>query len=119
MRIKELYETSPTAQGIYDKNQDRQNGSSNRIPRLTLRNLNRLKHIRNARKKAHKEKLEFLPKIYGNEDHLAARQQLEQDRLELIKDEIALEIEAAKISHDQKDHIADMAMRAIERNRKA
>lgn len=121
MRYYELYETTPTTQGIYDKNQDRRQNNSTRFsrrPPLTLRHLNRLKHIRNARLKAAKEKLAFLPKIYG--DPNSKENQLEQahHEIRMVKDQIALEIEAAKIDQDKKDHISAMAKRAIERKRK-
>ena len=121
MRYYELFETSPEAQGIYNRSRDkRQNdpASFSRRPPLTLRHLNRLKHIRNARLKAAKEKLAFLPKIYGDPNHIESQLEQTQHEIQMVKDQIALEIEAAEIDQDKKDHISAMAKRAIERKRK-
>ena len=92
MRAYELYETST------------------RKPQITLRHLNRLKHIRKRNQQAHAEKMAMLPIMYSGE-RLA-------DEAEL-KAEISNEIEAAEIDAEQKLHIEQMAMNAVKRQRKA
>lgn len=92
MRAYELYETST------------------RKPQITLRHLNKLKHIRNRNQQAHAEKLAMLPLMYGGE-RLADEVQL--------KAEISDEIEAAEVDAEQKQHIEQMAMNAIKRQRKS
>ena len=84
--------------------------SSTRKPQLTLRHLNRLKHIRKRNKQAHAEKLAMLPLMYSGE-RLADEAAL--------KAEITDEIEVAEVNAEQKLHIEQMAMNAVKRQRKA
>jgi len=88
MRAYELYET-PT-----------------RKPKITLRHLNQLKHIRRRNQQAHDAKMALLPQMYSSE-RLA-------DEAEL-KDEISNEIDKAEIDEKQKQHIEQMAMNTIKR----
>jgi len=88
MRAYELYETST------------------RKPQITLRHLNRLKHIRKRNQQAHAEKMAMLPLMYNGE-RLADEAAL--------KAEIADEIEAAEVDAEQKRHIETMAISTIKR----
>ena len=92
MRAYELYETTTHK------------------PQITLRHLNRLKHIRKRNQQAHAEKMAMLPQMYSGE-RLADEAQL--------KAEVSDEIEAAEIDAEQKQHIEQMAMNAVKRQRKA
>jgi hypothetical protein len=92
MRAYELYETTT------------------RQPHLTLRHLNRLKHIRKRNQQAHDAKLSMLPQMYSGE-RLADEAKL--------KDDISNEIDKAEIDAKQKQHIETMAMNAVKRQRKA
>jgi len=92
MRAFELYETTT------------------RKPYITLRHLNRLKHIRRTNQKKHEEKMALLPIMYSGE-RLADEAQL--------KDEIGNEIEKAEIDQEQKSHIEDMALNAIKRKNRS
>ena len=83
---------------------------------LTLRHLHKLKLIRRQREKELADKRVLRAALYGggammDEDEHAQ----EKQALELLKDEIALEIEAAKITKDDKDRIGDMALRAVKK----
>jgi hypothetical protein len=84
--------------------------SSTRKPQITLRLLNRLKHIRKRNKQAHDAKMALLPQMYSGE-RLA-------DEAEL-KDDITDEIDKAEIDAKQKQHIESMAMNAVKRQRKS
>lgn len=106
MRYRELYETDPAALGLH-RLVDRSK------PTITLRDLNRLKKIRNTRLKALRQKEAFLPQIYGDPDMREDEHDLRQRELEQIKDEIGVQIDRAEIDADAKAHIADMALKAI------
>ena len=97
MRAYELYETAPAALGIYNPAQDKsaRQTTSSRKPPITLKHLNRLKHIRNRRRKELEKKQAFLPVIYGDKELADADFDLQQRELEQIKDEIALQIDGA------------------------
>lgn len=81
---------------------------------ITLRHLHKLKLIRRRRDKELAQKRELMAVMYGG-GQLMDEDEHEQEKqaLELLKDEIALEIEAAKIAQDDKDRIADMARRTL------
>ena len=86
MRAFELYETTT------------------RKPYITLRHLNRLKHIRRRNQQARADKLAMLPVMYSG----ARLQELEE-----LESDISAQIDAAKIDQEQKDHIRDMALNTI------
>ena len=86
MRAYELYETTESK------------------PQITLRQLNRLKHIRRRNKMAQEEKAAMLPVMYSG-----AR----LEELEELENDISAQIHAAKIDQEQKDHIRDMALNTI------
>lgn len=91
MRAYELYETST------------------RKLKITLRHLNRLKHIRRSNQQAHNEKMAMLPQMYSGE-RLA-------DEAEL-KDDICDQIDTAEIDTKQKRQIETMAINAVKRQQK-
>lgn len=131
MRAFELYEFSPAALGIY-QSQDGRSGANIddvRIPRLTLRHLNKLKHIRNRRQIEHDRKIAELPKIYGDDDLGGDRAEAENERLEhelemakldLERDKLKIEneIDEAELDDKKRQKINSMAMRAVERQKK-
>jgi len=92
MRAYELYETST------------------RKPRISLRHLNQLKHIRKRNQQAHAEKIAMLPLMYSGERLADAA---------ALKAEFSNEIEAAELDAEQKRHIEQMAMNTINRQRKS
>ena len=134
MRAYELYEADPRALGIYDPAQDIlsiQELGDTRKPCITLRHINRLKHVRKARQKALETKRQFIAIIYGDPELTDRRAELEQEsqrqqhelemaKLELEKEKLAIqkEIEEAEIDQEAKDHIRDMAMNAARKRKK-
>jgi hypothetical protein len=120
MRYKELYETSPTAHGIYDPNKDHSKPAitDTRKPVITLRHLNRLKHIRKNRQREHDIKMDLVSTMYGDPQLQENEAEAHQQAMENLKDEITNQIDAAEITQKQKSHIEDMALAAIERKRK-
>lgn len=117
MRAYELFETDFVAMGLYDPQQDdfgsRKLGDT-RKPPLTLQHLHKLKHIRNSRRRELEKKLELVGLMYTDPDRQqqSAALDLEHERqehaLKMMKDEIALEIAAAKMGKDKKEHIRHM-----------
>ena len=93
---------------FYDLNRDHSKPAvpDNRKPQITLRHLNRLKHIRRRNKIEHDQKLALLPVMYSGE----RLQQLEE-----LESDISDQIDAAKIEQKEKDHIRDMALNAIKK----
>jgi hypothetical protein len=74
---------------------------------ITLRHLNRLKRARKRNKRDRDQKLALLPVMYSGE-RLQELENLEADITGLI--------DAAKLGKKSKDHISDMALRAIKKN---
>lgn len=125
MRAYELYETNLVALGVYDPADDelrRREFGDTRKPKITLRDINRLKHIRNARKREKEKKLEFVPVMYSDAkfEQQASEQDLELERqkhelelakLELERDQLELQndIEKAEIDHEQRSNIRKKA----------
>ena len=129
MRAWELYENDLRALGIYEPAEDRLGGreiTDTRKNKLTLRVLNRLKHIRNARRAEKEKKDPIIAMMYGDEtiraeqesidaDRDKLQQEIELARLELERDRMAIqqEIEAAELDNEQRQHIRAMAKNAI------
>lgn len=121
MRAFELYGEDFRALGLYDPANDRlrerpQSGA--RIPNFTLRDLNRLKHIRNRRRAETRKHSNLVRAMYGNPDLRELELQQQERQLETLRGQIALEIDAAEIDQGQKDHIRDMAKNAMRRSKK-
>ena len=129
MRAKELYENDLRALGIYEPAEDRlgrREVTDTRKGKLTLRNLNRLKHIRNARRAEKEKKAPLLTMMYGDDtmraeqeaidaDRDKLQQEIELARLELERDKMAIqqEIESAELDNEQRQHIRAMARKAM------
>lgn len=121
MRAYELYETDFQALGIYNPARDRlgrRHPSDTRKGKITLQLLNKLKHIRNRRQQELDKKLALVKAMYGNPDIRELELQQQERDLEILRGQIALEIDAAKIDGKHKDRIRDMAMDAMRRERK-
>jgi hypothetical protein len=120
MRYYELHETSLVSLGLCNPANDysKQATSNSSKPVITLRHLNKLKHIRNIRQREHDKKMALLSIMYG--DPQLKQNEIETQRIELEKLELEISklIDAAEIEQEQKSHIEDMAMAAIKRRRK-
>ena len=129
MRAYELYErTNFIALGLYDPADDRlgrREPGDTRKPRITLRDLNKLKHKRNARQRELDKKAELAPVMYGDPEleHQAAEREAETEQqkheLQMLKGEFKLMIDRAEIDQEAKDHISDMARSAMKRRSKS
>jgi hypothetical protein len=115
MRAYELYETDAAALGIYNPAEDKsaRQITDTRKPEITLKLLNRLKHIKNRRKRELKKKEAFLPVIYGDKEIAEDDYYSQKRELEQIKDEIGLEIDTAELNQEKKEHISSMAMNVV------
>jgi hypothetical protein len=80
---------------------------------LTLRRLNKLKLIRRQLKKERADKLALVATMYGGGQ--VDENEQEKQALQILKDKVGLEIDAAKIAQADKDKIGDMARRAIKK----
>lgn len=109
MRAYELLETDPAVLGLR-RFMDRSK------PTITLRDLNRLKKIKNNRRRELQKKHAFLPVIYGDPDLRDEEFDLRERELEQIKDEIGVVIDRAEMDAKDKAHIADMARRMIKKS---
>lgn len=116
MRAFELYGTDFQALGLYDpaKNKLRRRPHPN-MPkrRVTLRDLHRLKHIRNRRRAEAEKHRDLVRTMYGNSDLRELGLERQEQKLETLRDQIAVEIDAAEISAEDKERINKMAMNAI------
>ncbi len=120
MRAYELYEKDPAALGIYNPQNDYSKPAvtDTRKPFITLRHLNKLKHIRRNRQREHDAKMALVSTMYGDPQLRENELEAQHQALENLKDEIANQIDAAEIDQKQKAHIEDMAMDAVKRRRK-
>ena len=127
MRAYELYEDAFNAFGIKALGTDKLGKlllTDTHKGKITLRHLNRLKKIRAIRRLEMLRKQRTVQTMYGDPDikREAAELELEQEKreheLQKLKDEIALEIDKAKIDQETKDHIRQMANKDIQRRRK-
>lgn len=121
MRAFELYGTDFQALGLYDPAKNRL--SKRREPnmpkrRITLRYLHRLKQIRNRRRAEARKHGNLVRAMYGNSDLRELELQQQEQRLEMLRSQIALEIDAAEIDQGQKEHIRDMASNAMRKSKK-
>ena len=121
MRAFELYPTDFQALGLYNPANDRlgkrpQLTTGNR--KITLRGLNRLKHIRNRRRAEARKHANLVRAMYGNPDIRDQELQQQEQRLETLRGQIALEIDAAEIDQGQKERIRDMAKNAMRKSKK-
>lgn len=120
MKAYELYETDPAALGIYNPQNDHSKPKLGDIRKsvITLRHLNKLKHIRRNRQREHDAKMALVSTMYGDPQLRENELEAQHQALENLKDEIANQIDAAEIDQKQKAHIEDMAMDAVKRRRK-
>ena len=121
MRVYELYETEFEALGIYDPTDDglsRRHQSGARGQKITLRHLNRLKHIRNRRRREQAKKQALVQTMYGNPDFRELELEQQEQKLETLQGQITLEIDAAKIDQETKDHIRQMALDGTRKRKK-
>jgi DNA-binding transcriptional MerR regulator len=126
MRSREfLPETSFQALGVYDPADDelhRREIGDTRKTEITLKDINRLKRIRKARKKELDKKRQFLPVMYGDPDaeQKKKEQELEQlqHELKMLQDEMMLKIDKAEVDQKQKAHIKNLALNAVGREKK-
>lgn len=127
MRAWEFIETDPTVLSA-----SLTSLGDNRKPPITLRYLNKLKCRRKRREAEFAKKRPLIAAMYGDpeqqaeavENELARekdRHEIEmlKQEVELLKDRIAVEIDAAEIDVEQKERIAQVAMRAIKKKEKA
>lgn len=117
MRYKEIHETRSASLGLYDPNNDHSKRSitGNRKPFITLRHLNRLKLIRCKNKRDRDAKMNLISTMYGDPQIRENEIEAQQQALENLKDEIAIEIKSAKISQKDRDHISSMALNAVKK----
>lgn len=126
MRAWEFIETDPTVVSAKLASL-----GDNRRPRITLRYINQLKRQKKRREAEFAKKRPLIAAMYGDADEQAeaVKDELEREEerheiemlkqeVELLKDQIAVQIDAAEIDAEQKDRIAQGAMRAIARKRK-
>ena len=126
MRAWEFIETDPTVANISVASFD-----DTRKPRITLRYLNQLKRHRKWREAELGKKQPFIAAMYGDADEQAEAVKDELEREEerheiemlkqemgLLKDQIAVQIDAAEIDAERKERIAQGAMRVIAQKRK-
>ena len=105
--------------------------SGGRKPPITLRYLNHLKLQRRQREAEFAKKRPLIAAMYGDPDRQAeaVKDEIEREEerheiemlkqeIDLLKDQIAVQIDAAEINAEQKERIAQGAMRAIARKRK-
>lgn len=120
MRAFEFYETNLSAIGIYNPNKDHSKPgvTDTRKPPLTLRHLNKLKHIRRHHQREHEAKMATVSAMYSDPQLRENELEAQQQALDNLKDEIANQIDAAEIIQKQKSHIEDMAMDTVLRQRK-
>lgn len=85
---------------------------------LTLRHLNKLKHIRKKIKKERQDKLNLVSAMYADPNQQAQQLEVQENSLENLKDEISNLIDAAEIEQDKKAHIQSMAINAVKHQRK-
>ena len=112
MRAFELYEFSHSQLGLKAV-----------LPRghdLTLRHLNKLKHIRKRRAEERAEKLSLVRRMYGSNDVDETALDIEKQKLELdmLKQDIQHAIDTAKLSDQSKAKVQDMAQDALGRSLK-
>jgi hypothetical protein len=119
MRYKEIHETSSFESGVYDPQNDHSKHAitDTRKSVITLRHLNRLKHIRRKNKRDHDAKMELVSTMYGDPQLRENELEAEKLTLENLKDEIANKIDAAEISQKDHDHISSMALDAVKRKK--
>ena len=121
MRAFELCPDEFQALGLYNPESDRLREGPHwaaNIRKITLRDLNRLKHIRNRRREEARAQSNLVRAMYGNPDLRELDLQQQEQRLDTLRGQIALEIDAAEIDQGQKDRIRDMAMSAIKKSKK-
>ncbi len=126
MRAYQLYENKHP--GRYDPSEDVLNvrhPDDTRKPKITLRDINRLKKIRAVRKLEQLKKQDFVHVMYGDPElaRQAREQELDFERqeheLNMIKDQIGTVVDGAELDRSKKDHIAAMAQQAIGTTRKS
>lgn len=118
MRAYELYEFK-TNTGVYNPNDDDrvQYAHAGRRPKVTLGQLNRLKHINKRRQADLEKKADFLALMYGDDSQKYEAEKMELERqqheLEMLMDKISNEVDKAEISKEDQDRIHQMAMNHI------
>ena len=87
------------------------------MERLTLKDLNALKRRRRQAERELLRKLPLLSAMYGTSDREAEKEELEQlkQELKILRDRIAVDIDAAEIDYKRKDRITKAAIRALRR----
>ncbi len=121
MRVFELYGTDFKALGLYNPENDRLSERPQwaaNARKITLRDLNRLKHVRNRRREEARKHSNLVRTMYGNPDLRDLDLQQQEQRLETLRGQIALEIDAAEIDQGQKERIRDMARNAMRKSKK-
>ena len=85
--------------------------------RLTLKDLNKLKRRRRQAERELLRKLPLLSAMYGGTERDAEKHEMEQlkQELALLRDRIALDIDAAEIDYKRKDRITKAAICALRR----
>lgn len=121
MRAYELDEFDQQALGNYDPTEDRlgrlrRSGTNSQT--ITLRHLNKLKHIRNRRRRELEKKCALVQTMYGNPERRELELEQQERKLETLRGQIGLEIDAAEIDSGHKDRIRDMALSAMRKLKK-
>jgi len=121
MRYFELIES------VYDSATDQSAPKlgDTRKPEITLKYLNRLKHIKKARIKEKKKKEKLYQIIYSQDDATLEIQQqnleaaqMKNDQEKIKNDRLKLQNEKAKLANDgeHQEKIQSMALRALKQN---
>lgn len=125
MRAYELFETDPL--DLENQLYDRPHRNGKKRPAVSLRNVNRLKRMRVARRDERIQKLALWGLMYGQDE--PAHRELERREAELdarereqhlrdVEAEIHKAIADAETDAESKQHLHAMAMREINRRRK-
>ncbi len=87
--------------------------------KLTLRDINKLRKLRELESKRLEKQYAIRQYMYGDNDD-RAQMELEQDKLELeaLKQDIELIIAKAELDADSKQHITDLATKHAKRSLK-
>lgn len=116
----------------YGKGDGQSDFGDARRQRITLRYINQLKRRKKRREAEFAKKRPLIAAMYGDPEHQAEavenelarekdRHEIEmlKQEVELLKDRVALDIDAAEIDAEQKERIAQGALRTIKNKKRA
>jgi len=95
------------------------NDPHNRKAAISLRHINTLKKVKQARREEFAKRKILMGLMYGDQDAALDARERELDdkihRLEMLKGEIRLMIDRAEIDHESRQHIQKMAARFLDK----